>query len=209
MNFRTRATGGSLPPVFRIVILASGSGSNAEAIAAHCADRADVEVAAIISDRRSAGVHERAARIDVRSEFVGRSRREAPGGLLSVLRKHRPDLIALAGYLRLVPADVLEAYPARVVNVHPALLPKFGGPGMYGAHVHEAVVAAGERHSGITVHLADARYDEGRILFQATCELDPADDAAAVASRVLALEHRHYPAVLTDYLAQLGGVSGA
>ena len=193
----------------RIVILASGSGSNAEAIVRHCAERGDVTVAAIVSDRKSAGVHARAARLGVESVFVGRARREAPGGLLAVLRQRDPDLIALAGYLRLVPADVLEAYPERVVNVHPALLPRFGGPGMYGAHVHEAVVAAGERRSGVTIHLADARYDEGRILFQASCALEPTDDAEAVAARVRALEHRHYPGILTDYLAQLPGAKSA
>ena len=193
----------------RIVVLASGSGSNAEALATFFAERDDARVVAVVSDRRRAGVHARAERLGVRSVFVGKSRREAPGGLLGAVREHAPDLIALAGYLRLVPADVLAAYPERVVNIHPALLPKFGGAGMYGGRVHAAVVAAGERRSGITIHLADARYDEGRSLFQATCELAPDDDAEAVAAKVLALEHHHYPRVIAAYLAQLRRASGA
>ena len=193
----------------RIVVLASGSGSNAEAIATFFADRDDACVVAIVSDRKHAGVHARAERLGIPSAFVGRRGREAPGGLLAAVREYDPDLIALAGYLRLVPADVLAAYPERVVNIHPALLPEYGGPGMYGGHVHAAVVAAGERQSGITIHLANARYDEGRALFQATCDLDTGDDAEAVAAKVLALEHRHYPRVLAAYLAQLRRASGA
>ena len=175
----------------------------------HFVELPEAEVTAVVSDRQAAGVHERARAHGIRSEFVGRQRREAPGGLLGVLRKYEPDLVVLAGYLKLIPADVLEAFPARVVNIHPALLPKFGGPGMYGRHVHEAVVAAGETETGITIHLADARYDEGRTLFQATCPVAPDDTPAEVATRVLELEHRHYPRVVAAYLAQLDSGPGA
>lgn len=190
--------------MYRLLLMASGSGSNAEAIVAHCAARGQVEVVAIVSDRKAAGVHERARRLGIPTVHVGKRRRDAPGGLLEVLRGYRPDLVALAGYLQLVPRDVLDAFPQRVVNIHPALLPKYGGPGMYGRYVHKAVVAAAERQTGITIHLADARYDEGAILFQATVELASGEDASAAAAKVLTLEHRHYPHVLTAYLRKLG-----
>lgn len=186
----------------RLVILASGSGSNAARIMAHFArPDAPAAVVAVFSDRRAAGVHARARAAGVPAVYLDKATRERPGGLRDALAAYRPDLIALAGYLRLVPEDVLAAYPARVVNIHPALLPKYGGPGMYGHHVHTAVHAASEAYSGITVHLADARYDEGRALFQATVALAGADGPDEIAARVLALEHRHYPLVLERYLA--------
>ena len=168
------------------------------------AARDGLAVVGILSDRKAAGVHARAARLGLPSRYVGRARRERPGGLLEVLEGFRPDLIALAGYLRLVPADVLAAFPERVVNIHPALLPRHGGPGMYGRHVHEAVVAAGDRQTGVTIHLADARYDEGRILAQAATEVPAGATPEEVAARVLALEHRHYPPTLAAYATHLG-----
>ena len=188
----------------RIVIMASGGGSNAEAIVRHF-DGGDVaRVVAVVSDRKGAGVHARAARLGVETVWLSPKQRNTPGATLAALRRHRPTLLALAGYLRLVPADVLAGFPGRVINIHPALLPSYGGAGMYGRHVHEAVAAAGERASGITIHLADEVYDRGRVLFQATTALAPGMDAGDIAAAVLRLEHAHYPNVLEAYLRQLG-----
>jgi len=188
----------------RIVILASGSGSNAERIIKHFstggAGEQVARVVAVVSDRKRAGVHNRAASHDIPSRFVGKTRRSAPGGLLEVLEAYTPDIVVLAGYLRLIPEDVLARFAERVVNIHPALLPHYGGHGMFGEHVHKAVAAAGETHSGITIHLANQRYDEGRILFQASVSFPHGSAALDIGARVLELEHQHYPLVLEAYL---------
>ena len=200
-----------------IVILASGGGSNAARLIEHFhhlarqreagqaspAQEQVAQVVAVVSDRRGAGVHARAAALGVPSEWVEPKTRRAQGGLLAVLRKQNPDLIVLAGYLQLVPSDVLAAYPQRVLNIHPALLPAYGGAGMYGQHVHAAVAADGAQYSGITIHLADEQYDRGRILFQATTPLDASWTAEQIAAAVLRLEHRHFPLVVEAYLRQL------
>lgn len=190
-------------PKSRIVILASGGGSNAAAIMKHFADHTSVEVVAVVSDRKHAGVHEKAAAAGVKSVFIGPKRRKSPGGLLAELKKHSPDVIVLAGYLQLIPGDVLASFPERVINIHPALLPKHGGTGMYGMHIHRAVKAAGDKESGITIHLANEEYDKGRVLFQASVSIAPSDSAKDISKKVLALEHVNYPRVLEQYLASL------
>ena len=187
----------------RIVILASGGGSNAEAIIRHFAATDFARVVAVVSDRAKAGVHERAARLGVPSVRLSPKQRTTPGATLALLREHRPDLLVLAGYLKLVPADVVAGFPERVLNIHPALLPRHGGVGMYGRRVHAAVAAAGDSHSGITVHLADEQYDRGRVLFQATTALAPGTSPDEIAAAVLALEHRHYPHVIEAHLRSL------
>ena len=185
------------------MILASGGGSNAEAIVRHF-EASDVgRVVAVVSDRQAAGVHERAERLGVPSVWLPPKQRTTPGATLALLRELGADLVVLAGYLRLVPADVVAGFPERVLNVHPALLPKFGGAGMYGRHVHEAVRAAGEGVSGITVHLADEAYDRGRVLFQATTPIAPEMTPGDIAAAVLTLEHRHYPRVIEAHLTNL------
>ena len=187
----------------RIVIMASGSGSNAEALMRHFATSAVARVVAVVSDRKGAGVHERAGRLGVPSVWLSPKQRTTPGETLAVLRAHRPDLLVLAGYLRLVPADVVTGFPERVINIHPALLPDYGGAGMYGRHVHEAVAAAGERVSGMTIHLADEVYDRGRVLFQATTPLPEGASPEEIAAAVLRLEHRHFAPVVEAYAARL------
>jgi len=190
-------------PKTRILILASGGGSNAARIMAHFADHETIEVVAVVSDRKYAGVHEKAAQAGVKSVFIGSKRRKLAGGLLAELKKHRPDVIVLAGYLQLIPIDVLASFPERVINIHPALLPKHGGPGMYGMHIHRAVKAAGDKTSGITIHLANEEYDKGRVLAQEKVELDESDTAEDIGRKVLALEHHHYPRELESYISSL------
>ena len=170
---------------------------------AHFANHAKAEVVAVVSDRKYAGVHEKAAKAGVKSVFIGPKRRKVKGGLLAELQKHKPDVLVLAGYLQLIPSDVLASFPERVINIHPALLPKHGGTGMYGMHIHRAVKAAGDTTSGITIHLANEEYDKGRVLFQASVELEETDSAEDIGQKVLALEHVNYPRVLEEYLDSL------
>ncbi len=184
----------------RILILASGSGSNAERLIEYFAEGAEARVVAVLSDRRGAGVHERARRLGVVSEWLSPKQRTAPGEMLRVLRKHTPDLIVLAGYLKLVPGDVVAGFAGRLLNIHPALLPNYGGAGMYGHHVHAAVAANGDRVSGITIHLADEAYDRGRVLFQATVPIAAGSTAEQIAAAVLQLEHRHFAPVVAAHL---------
>ena len=121
---------------------------------------------------------------------------------MSELKGQRIDLVVLAGFMRLIPAEMVRAFSGRMVNIHPSLLPKHGGKGMFGARVHEAVIAAGEVESGITIHLVTEHYDEGRILFQARCPVLPNDTAATLAERVHALEHAHYPLIVEQLVNQ-------
>ena len=184
-----------------IAVLASGGGSNLQALIDHfnANDSKVARVALVISDRGQAGALERARRAGIAAHHVATKDR-APDAvareLLGLLEQHRIELIALAGYLKLVPAEVVRRFRDRIVNIHPALLPKFGGPGFYGARVHQAVIEAGERVSGATVHLVDEEYDRGRILAQAEVPVLEGDDAATLAARVLDAEHRLYPAVI-------------
>ncbi len=181
----------------RIAVLASGGGSNLQALAEHLrslgADAPGV-IALVISDRRGAGALDRARAEFIPDLHLGKD--AAPGALLEVLTAHRIDLVVLAGYLRLVPAEVTRAFRGRIVNIHPALLPAFGGPGMYGAHVHRAVLAHGCTVSGPTVHFVDEVYDRGAIIAQQPVPVRRDDTPETLAARVLRAEHRLYPAVI-------------
>jgi phosphoribosylglycinamide formyltransferase 1 len=185
----------------RIAIFASGSGSNAEALVRHFADRPDVEITLLLTNNPHAGLLDRKLGIPTllfdRPTFYGTDQ------VVTLLQQANVDVLVLAGFLWLIPPALLRAFPDRIVNIHPALLPKFGGKGMYGQHVHEAVVAAGETETGITIHLINERYDEGRTLFQVTCPVLPTDTSADVARHVLALEHRYFPVVVDSFLRAL------
>jgi phosphoribosylglycinamide formyltransferase 1 len=183
----------------RTAVFASGGGTNLQALLDRFADDDTARIALVVSDRADAGALRRAAAAGVPAVHIdvrGRSVDEAAAHTLDVLAAHDIRLIALAGYMRLVPAAVTQAYRDRILNIHPALLPAFGGRGMYGIRVHEAVLAAGCRVSGVTVHAVDERYDEGRILAQWPVPVLAGDTAAALAGRVLAVEHRLYPLVV-------------
>lgn len=181
----------------RIAVLASGGGSNLQAILDHFgsgeASRAG-EVALVASDRADAGALDRARTHDVRAVFMDRELRTS--GLAPLLAAHDIELVVLAGYLRFVPADVTRTYRGHIVNVHPALLPAFGGAGMWGHHVHEAVVARGARVTGATVHFVDEEYDHGPIIAQWPVPVWPNDTPSSVAARVLEVEHQLYPRVV-------------
>jgi phosphoribosylglycinamide formyltransferase-1 len=183
----------------RIAVLASGGGTNLQAILDYLAARGDErsgDVVLVASDRPDAGALDRARRQGIDNAVLRSTR--APDGCdpVEVLRQHRVDFIALAGYLRLLPGEVLADHPSRIVNVHPALLPSFGGPGMYGDRVHRAVLTSGARVSGATVHYVDEEYDRGAILAQWPVPVLADDTIQSLASRVLKVEHVLYPRVI-------------
>ncbi len=186
-----------------IAIFASGSGTNAENIIRHFQGNKDVNVALVVSNKPDAYVLVRAANLHVPSLTLTREEFARGEELARLMKERGIDFIVLAGFLLRVPEALIEAYPGRIVNIHPALLPKYGGKGMYGDRVHRAVVEAGERESGITIHLIDEQYDRGTTVFQAKCPVLPGDTPDDVARKVHALEYAHYPEVIGQLLADL------
>ncbi len=189
-------------PLKRIALFASGSGSNAEKIATYLADNASVDISLILSNNPKAGVIERARRLHIPVLLFDRATFYDTNRITQLLINQKIDLLVLAGFMWLMPAELVRAFPNQIVNIHPALLPKFGGKGMYGHFVHEAVVAAQETESGITIHYVNEHYDEGLIIFQAHCPVLPTDTPDDVALKVQALEHTHYPRVIAEILAE-------
>jgi len=181
----------------RIALFASGSGSNVENIIRYFMNSCELEFPVVISNRSDAPVHERAKKYNIPSYYFKKNDFEN-GEVLKFLQEETIDFIVLAGFLLKVPDNLLSAYPGRIINIHPALLPKFGGKGMYGSHVHEAVVASGEKESGITIHYVNENYDEGQIIFQAKCPVFPTDSPEDVARKVHALEYEHFPRVIGE-----------
>jgi len=183
-----------------IAIFASGTGSNARKIMEYFAENDRARVVLVVSNKPDAGVLDIAHEHHVPTYVIGRKDFYETEELLDVLDKYRVDFIALAGFLWLVPTYLVRAFLKRIVNIHPALLPKFGGKGMYGNRVHEAVKAAGEHETGITIHFVNEHYDEGDIVFQATCSVEPGDTPDTIAHKVLKLEHRYFPEVIENIL---------
>ena len=182
----------------RLAILGSGNGTNAQQITEYFASRSDVEIACIIYNVRDAYIAQRARNLGVEARYFGRADFYESGAVLDYLRQKGVDWVILAGFLWLVPQPILDAFPQKVINIHPALLPKYGGKGMYGHHVHEAVVAAGEHESGITIHIVDNHYDRGTILFQARCTVTPDDTPDTLAAKIHLLEKEHFPRVIDE-----------
>ena len=183
-----------------IAIFASGSGTNAENIIRYFQENDLIRVALVLSNRSDAYVLERAHRLQVPSEVFLKEDWVSGEQILALLHEYHIDFIVLAGFLVRVPERLLHAYPDKIINIHPALLPKFGGKGMYGDRVHEAVVAAGEKESGITIHYINEHYDEGNAIFQATCPVLPTDSPDDVAKKVHALEYEYFPQVIEQVL---------
>ncbi len=178
----------------RITIFASGSGTNAENIMRYFADSDVVIVNFVITNNRDAQVIERAGKYGVPVRILEKGELHTPEFLHFL--KGESDYIVLAGFLLKIPDNVVLAFPDRIVNIHPSLLPKFGGKGMYGKHVHEAVVANKEKESGITIHLVNEKYDEGTILFQSSVPLETYDSPEAVAAKIHELEQKYFPSVI-------------
>lgn len=189
--------------VKNIAILASGAGSNAQKILEHFSDRMDIAVRLIVSNKPEAGVLNIAKVASIDTFVVTRDSFYTKTDLLVELDKRNIDFIVLAGFLWLIPPYLIQHYPDRIINIHPALLPKFGGKGMYGHFVHEAVHLAKDTHSGITIHYVNEKYDEGSIVFQERCEILPSDQPEDIAKKVQVLEHSHYPTVIDQLVSSL------
>jgi len=187
---------------WRLAVFASGSGSNAENLIEYFNKTFDKRIVLVLSNNPEAYVLERAARLGV--PLVVFTRQELrEGKVLQVLRENDIDFVVLAGFLWLVPQNIIDAYRNRIVNIHPALLPRYGGKGMYGHHVHEAVLANGDKESGITIHYVNEKYDSGDIIFQARCPVLPGDTPESLQERVHALEYEHFPRVVEELINDL------
>ena len=185
-----------------IAIFASGNGTNAEQIARHFKDNNDVTVKLILTNNPGAGVLKRAERLNIPTLIFNRDTFYNKSDVGDVLRSNKIDLVVLAGFMWLVPANILNEFENRIVNIHPALLPKYGGKGMYGHHVHKAVLAAKEKESGITIHYVNEKYDEGQIIFQAMVTIDEHDTPDTLAKKIHKLEYEHYPRVIEEVLSE-------
>jgi phosphoribosylglycinamide formyltransferase 1 len=188
------------PGTKNIALFCSGSGSNAEQIMRYFHGHTSIRVAALLANRADAYALERAKNFSVPTLVFDRETFRNTTTVQDFLNEKHIDYIILAGFLWLVPDYLVAAYPDRIINIHPALLPKHGGKGMFGANVHRAVREANDKESGITIHLVNEIYDSGRILFQATCPIGPDDTAEEIASKVLQLEHRHFAPVIERYI---------
>ena len=182
--------------MIKLAILASGNGTNAQRISEYFHENDKIGVDCIIYNKKDAYVAKRAQALGVPAQYFGRADFYENGAVLRFLQERKIDWVILAGFLWLVPEDLLKAYPNRIINIHPALLPKYGGKGMYGHHVHEAVVANKEKESGITIHIVDQYYDKGTTLFQAKCELSDEDTPDTVAEKIHVLEQEYFPKVI-------------
>jgi phosphoribosylglycinamide formyltransferase-1 len=185
----------------RIAVFASGSGSNAQRIAEYFSDKGVLEIAAIYCNNPDAFVLERAKLLGIPSVLFNRDTFYHSDAILADLKNREVDWIILAGFLWLIPTNILAAFPGRIINIHPALLPAYGGKGMYGMKVHQAVIAAGDAESGITIHHVNEHYDEGDIIFQARCTIATDDTPELLASKIHELEYEHFPRVIQDLVA--------
>ncbi|MBK6643863.1 MAG: phosphoribosylglycinamide formyltransferase [Bacteroidia bacterium] len=184
----------------KLAILASGSGSNAENLVNYFSNHPLARVELVISDRKNAFVHERMARLGIPSYYMNKEEFEN-GSVLTFLQEKEIDLVILAGFLKLVPQDLIRSFHNRIINIHPALLPSFGGKGMYGMHVHEAVVAGGATKTGITIHYVNENFDEGEIIAQYETELLKTDTPQDVAAKIHELEMKWFPVVVAQLLS--------
>ncbi|MCF8464498.1 MAG: phosphoribosylglycinamide formyltransferase [Flavobacteriales bacterium] len=185
----------------RIAIFASGAGTNAARIIEHFKGHPSIAVSLVVSNKANAPVLEKARKEGVETYTFGRDEFYDSNRVLEKLRNRKIDLIVLAGFMWLVPENLVKTYSDRIINVHPALLPKFGGKGMYGMNVHKAVKEAGETETGITIHLVNEEYDKGRILFQAKCAVNEEDSADSIAAKVHALEYANFPNEIERFIS--------
>ena len=183
-----------------IAIFVSGSGTNCENLIRHFQGSATTHCALVVSNRPDAYALVRAEKLNVPTAIITKTQLAEPANVLPILRQHDIQFIVLAGFLPLIPDYLIEAFPRRIINLHPALLPKFGGKGMWGHHVHEAVKAAGEKRSGITIHFVNAELDEGEHIAQFSCPISPKDTPDDIAEKVHQLEMKHFPRVIEQVI---------
>ncbi|XLS29072.1 phosphoribosylglycinamide formyltransferase [Flavobacteriaceae bacterium M23B6Z8] len=180
----------------RIVIFASGNGSNAENIINYFSDNQNINVVTVFSNKNDANVLKRAQKHQIATIAFNKFAFFEHDHILGILQSIKPQLIVLAGFLWKLPPHIIQAFPKKIVNIHPALLPKYGGKGMYGMNVHNAVVANGEKETGITIHYVNEEYDEGAILFQKSISVQKEDTPETVAAKVHDLEYEHFPEII-------------
>ncbi len=186
---------------YQIALFASGSGSNAEKIAHYFQDHSAIKVSLVLCNKEAAGVFERMKQFpQIESKYLNNQEFRLGDTALNILKQHEIDFIVLAGFLLKIPENLIKSFARRIINIHPALLPKYGGKGMYGHHVHEAIIKNGDEKSGITIHEVNEAYDEGGIIFQATCAIPEGMTAKQLAAKVQQLEHRHFPKVVEQYI---------
>ncbi|MBN2613802.1 MAG: phosphoribosylglycinamide formyltransferase [Bacteroidales bacterium] len=185
-----------------LAVFASGSGSNAENIIRYFSNHSSIRIKKVLTNNPNAYVIDRAKNLNVPVRVFNRHEFYETGLIINDLKSDQIQWIILAGFLWLVPASITEAFPGRIVNIHPALLPKYGGKGMYGEKVHQAVKSAGEKESGITIHYVNNEYDKGNIIFQARCPVDPSDTPETIAEKVHGLEYKHYPEVIENLICK-------
>lgn len=182
-----------------IVLFASGSGSNAEQIVSYFNQKNSARVVGIFSNNSNAKVLERAKRLNVPTEVFDKIELNE-GNVLEKLKQYKPDLIVLAGFLWKFPEHIIKEYPNKIINIHPALLPNYGGKGMYGMHVHQAVLKNKDKETGITIHYVNENYDEGEFIFQQSVNIEGCSTAEEIAEKIHVLEHKYFPAVIEQIL---------
>lgn len=186
----------------RVAVFASGSGTNFQQICEYFNQKNnDIKIELLIVNKKNAYVLERAKQLNVKSQYFNREDFYYSDRVVECLKENQIDFIVLAGFLWLIPDNILKEYPNKIINIHPALLPNYGGKGMHGHHVHEAVIAAKEQESGITIHYVNEKYDEGNIIFQAKCSITPEDTADSLAEKIHLLEKEHFPKVIDSLLS--------
>ena len=183
-----------------IAIFASGSGTNAQKIMEHFASSKEVNVQMVLVNNPEAGVIERANKFNVPVRVFNKTEFSKSDVIVTVLQENNIDLVVLAGFLWLVPITMVNAFPNKIINIHPALLPNYGGKGMYGDKVHKAVIESGDKESGITIHYVNNKYDEGAIIAQYKCAISSKDTPDSLASNIHKLEHQHFPIVIQNLL---------
>ena len=186
----------------KIAIFASGNGTNVQRIAEYFSDKKNINISIILSNKKDAYVLQRAENLDIPSYIFNRYELYKTDIVLKKLKKNKIDLIVLAGFLWLVPDNILKEYNRRIINIHPALLPKYGGKGMYGAKVHEAIIEANDPETGISIHYVNEKYDEGEIIFQAKIPVEKNDTPDSIAQKVHQLEYEHFPRVIEEILME-------
>lgn len=199
-----RQTPNAKPPTKKIAIFASGAGSNAEKIIEYLAHHSSLQVALIVCNKTGAGVLSIAEKHHIPSLLINKETFFGGDAYVGVLKEYGINFIVLAGFLWKIPVTLINAYPGKIINIHPALLPKYGGKGMYGMRVHESVIAAGEKESGITIHYVNEHFDEGEPIFQASCAVDEYDTPDSLAQKIHALEHAHFPQVIEKLILSAG-----
>jgi phosphoribosylglycinamide formyltransferase-1 len=189
--------------VKNIAIFASGNGTNAQRLIDHFSKSEKARIALVVSNNPSAFVLERAKKAGIPALIIDKASFSASSEVIEKLHGYKTDLIVLAGFLWLIPSNLIEAFPNRIINIHPALLPKFGGKGMYGMNVHSAVCQSGEKETGITIHYVNEHYDSGKIILQERCPVEEGDSPAQVSAKVQQLEHRYLPRAVEQVLDSL------